>query len=80
MEIISDQYSAQLVNTLPNDVVLGGVPMVQWYIMRDYLDLDVLTVTGVRSATTRKCSINLASLPATTVTSAITKSRSEGDP
>ncbi len=23
----------------------GGVPMVQWY-LRDYLDLDVLTVTG----------------------------------
>ncbi|MGS9169581.1 dihydroxy-acid dehydratase, partial [Salmonella enterica subsp. enterica serovar Infantis] len=25
--------------------VAGGVPMVQWY-LRDYLDLDVLTVTG----------------------------------
>ncbi len=29
----------------------GGVPMVQWY-LRDYLDLDVLTGSAVRSATT----------------------------
>lgn len=51
----------------------GGVPMVQWY-LRDYLDLDVLTVTGRTLGDNTKCSINPASLPATTVTSTITKS------